>query len=508
MPKYPRGILGVKKDPKNQVLFSFNVREGDEWPSDDDEDDDYNPGDDSDSGAKKSTTRKSQKRQKGTSRTQRNNKKQKLSQNDKDAIESSRLMNSDAVPMLPPEIWEKIFMIIVKKEGAIPFLLRAERVCQMWKEICTLPHLWHTVDMSYGWIKSSEAKFKAFCRNRLSQCKDLNVSGCVFMKNAWAVDAIVKFCPNLRTINLSHCKKLPNGSVEKIVTGCKYLEDIDLNSTTTDAVSTQTLNLIADKCRSNLKRIVICNNMVKSINIFLTSLTWKCPNLEYLDVSNVKFTSGWLALDLLNFQRRCPKLKRLYLSNVVTQARFDTGREQALAEFPGFTNLEELSMAHQESYLSCETLRRILKNATKLTLLDLRGCTAEQIVCVLKTIDCPNLQHLYLSKSDAATCQCLCDIMKKWRHSLTDLDLSWNNYSRNVLESALTSLCEGEGDCNIQSLNLSGTRVDMEHLRKVLHSLTQLETLDLSSCRDLDRGCKRIYKTHQEIQQLRKSLKL
>lgn len=43
MPKYPKGILGVRKDPKNQILFSFNVREGDEWPSDDDEDDDYRP---------------------------------------------------------------------------------------------------------------------------------------------------------------------------------------------------------------------------------------------------------------------------------------------------------------------------------------------------------------------------------------------------------------------------------------------------------------------------------
>jgi hypothetical protein len=44
MPKYPKGILGVRKDPKNQILFSFSARQGDEWPSDDDDDSDYRPG--------------------------------------------------------------------------------------------------------------------------------------------------------------------------------------------------------------------------------------------------------------------------------------------------------------------------------------------------------------------------------------------------------------------------------------------------------------------------------
>lgn len=36
-----RGILGVKKDPKNPMLFSFSG--GDGWPSSDSEDSDYTP---------------------------------------------------------------------------------------------------------------------------------------------------------------------------------------------------------------------------------------------------------------------------------------------------------------------------------------------------------------------------------------------------------------------------------------------------------------------------------
>ena len=38
-----KGILGLRKDPKNQMLFSFVVRSGEEWQSDSD-DSDYDPG--------------------------------------------------------------------------------------------------------------------------------------------------------------------------------------------------------------------------------------------------------------------------------------------------------------------------------------------------------------------------------------------------------------------------------------------------------------------------------
>ena len=47
--KGDRGILGFKKDPKNQILFSFSACKGGEWPSDDSDDSDYMPGDELDS---------------------------------------------------------------------------------------------------------------------------------------------------------------------------------------------------------------------------------------------------------------------------------------------------------------------------------------------------------------------------------------------------------------------------------------------------------------------------
>ena len=45
MAKMEKGIFGIKKDPKNQMLFTFVVRNGDEWPSSDSGDSDYSPAD-------------------------------------------------------------------------------------------------------------------------------------------------------------------------------------------------------------------------------------------------------------------------------------------------------------------------------------------------------------------------------------------------------------------------------------------------------------------------------
>lgn len=42
MKKFEKGILGYRKDPKNQFLFTFTARKGEEWPSDS-EDSDYEP---------------------------------------------------------------------------------------------------------------------------------------------------------------------------------------------------------------------------------------------------------------------------------------------------------------------------------------------------------------------------------------------------------------------------------------------------------------------------------
>ena len=47
MPGSELGVLGIKKDPKNPLIFTFR-RGGEEWPSSDSADSDYDPGSGSD----------------------------------------------------------------------------------------------------------------------------------------------------------------------------------------------------------------------------------------------------------------------------------------------------------------------------------------------------------------------------------------------------------------------------------------------------------------------------
>ncbi|XP_045174876.2 F-box/LRR-repeat protein 6-like [Mercenaria mercenaria] len=520
MPKYPKGILGVRKDPRNQILFSFSARQGDEWPSDDDEDADYTPGKDTDSEYEGSGTSKESQKRKIKDKKTETARKKKIKENSHETTEkrscTSRIVQRNTseypafdgeLPSLPTEVWEKIFKIIVEKDGALPFLHRAARVCRLWNDISKRPHLWEKTDMSFGWLNLKESQLKSICENRLRSCRDLSVSGCKFMNHSWGVQAITDNCHNLRAINLSNCKKLPVGSVDKIVSSCKHLQDIDLSSTTVDAVAQQTLINIAEKCGPNLKRIVISENFAKNLSTFLTKIAEKCPNLEHLDISNVKWQSGH-TYDIESFQRSCSKLKSFYSSNNVARAM--PASQQNLQQSPGFPDLEELSLAALESnrLTTSDFIERFVKNATKLRLIDLRGCLSDRVVTVLKDIEADDVEQLYLARSQVASCLCLDDILRRWQHSLSHLDLSWNNFTRNSLDSGLDVLCDFCGESRMLQLSLAGTNVHMNTLKKILRKMTKLDRLDLSSCRDLDRGCKREYKSQAEINDLRKSLGL
>ena len=55
----------------------------------------------------------------------------------------------------------------------------------------------------------------------------------------------------------------------------------------------------------------------------------------------------------------------------------------------------------------------------------------------------------------------------QWRHSLTDLDLSWNNFRDGILGLALVSLKTGTCDppSKLVNVNLAGTPVTMTMVR-------------------------------------------
>lgn len=506
------------------MLFSFSVRDGEEWPSDDDEDSDYKPGQGSDSDTnvaksakpkRKAAKKSNPKTQKSTSKKTTGTSKQTTKKRKSAECGADGLINkvskveeySGNVPALPTELWERIFQFVVQKDGALPFLRVAPRVSQLWSDISARPYLWRKVDLSYGWVKLTEKTFRWLCEKRLSECQELNMTNCPVMSKLGSVQCIAQNLPQLKVLNLSRCTKLPTDSVSIIVNGCKHLEDLDLTSTTQDSVSTQTLCHVANTCGVNLRRLVVSNNVLRGFNGALAAIMDKCPNLEHLDISNATVSSGFISLDIEKLQRSCPKLRSLGLANTVFMATNITQR--AREESPGFPDLEELSLAVTNDsicVISENEILRLLKGSTKLRLLDLRGCKSLQGVSSLEDIPAQSLEQLYLSRSAIITYDNLHQLVQKWRHSLTHLDLSWNTFRPGILEQALSDICNNPGNTPLHTLNLAGTPVNMDTVRNLLESVPNLCHLDLTSCRDVERGCKREYKTVEDIQLLRRSL--
>lgn len=96
MKRCHKGILGVRKDPKNQILFSFSAREGEEWPSDD-SDSDFLPSDEEDI----NLTRKRKKKSKGDNKQRSEN----------PAVSADTVKKGVLCASLPEEIWNYIFKL-------------------------------------------------------------------------------------------------------------------------------------------------------------------------------------------------------------------------------------------------------------------------------------------------------------------------------------------------------------------------------------------------------------
>lgn len=118
-------------------------------------------------------------------------------------------------------------------------------------------------------------------------------------------------------------------------------------------------------------------------------------------------------------------------------------------------------------------------------------------------------------------------IAQKWAHSLVELDLAWAN-AQKPLDSAVNAIAEkgAEGrlryyiillnkprimgtkyksNINFRVLNLCGSSVSLEPVKNVLKNCTSLVSLNLTSCRGLPRGVKRLY-VYSELNELKNAL--
>ncbi|KAM7384657.1 hypothetical protein PAMA_011824 [Pampus argenteus] len=255
-----------------------------------------------------------------------------------------------------------------------------------------------------------------------------------------------------------------------------------------------------------------------------------CPDLEFLEV-NTKLDSKECEFPVCiqALQIACPKLKIFRMLNV--RPLHKTMRNGAELT-SGFPLLEELCIATTSySYMTDKDLLDILFGSTKLRVLDLRGCS-RITPAGLATLPCLELEclfwgqyfssHIGLSSPKKG----LHMVTQKWNQTLQQLDIANQLFSEEDLEMAMSHLAQATDADTLRSLNLSGTRITPPALRfgvsrcrsrditqkqccvcttfcrSVIGQLTALSYLNLSSCRYLPRGMKRVYRGQEDIRQL------
>lgn len=557
-----RGILGVKKDPKNLMLFSFSG--GEQWPSSDSNDSDY-----SDPETKEKKTKKKQhndgcvkrRRRRHSSTTQEicpphqincpphkiNNevKKKKMNEINEIKVNDQLMMNkqspdvkstemdldarrsvsADCLKMklyqkrqetiksdddnwgklVPCVILVKVFKCIVESEGALPFLNRAARVNKLWNCLSKETSLWKRLDLSFGWIRRDEANLLSLAETRLCQLNEINLTGWKKLSQS-GYQVLADNCPHLSVVCLSGTG-IMSPALMYFTDKCP-LSSVNLSSVTTDAIAAKSLQYLLEKRGDSLRALILSFNSLKGFNAVLKSITTKCHELELLEICNSSFSSDFVTFDIEKMQIGCTRLKILRLTNSSFRVTHASTQEQIRS--PGFPDLHELSLGTSNpntgvgSDLSNNLLHRILKRSFGLKLLDLRGCT--NITCnSLQSLPIKNLQRLYVSGSSAAKYEGIEIIMTKWQHSLIELDLSWNIYPGMSLDMAMKKLASDPTKSKLEILDLRGTQISCYRVKSLLEGCPCLNRLCLDSCRGLPRGMKKEY-SGNILEQLRKDI--
>ncbi|XP_062542379.1 F-box/LRR-repeat protein 6 [Armigeres subalbatus] len=417
---------------------------------------------------------------------------------------------------LPEHILCEIFQHVIQDDGCIPSLVRLGKVCSAWHKASLVPSLWRTVDLG-NWAKDrfkTELKLKWLIENRLHNSTDVSFGNWKITNVQCVLDKLLAAAPNLVGITLTGWKQLTSDHLMFLVQEFKSLRRLDLSSINAEvngnktAVGQVSLCAAITEMGERLTHLYLAHNRLSGIPQIVKTLSTQCPNLVLLDLSNVStvaISHGILNIEQL--QAGCQKLKVLRITN--SHINMSTATLQEQMDSLGFPELEELSvasLADESRLFNDEYLQRILKTSTKLKLLDVRGCSrlTHDSLIRLPTWD---LKHLFLSG-----CSITRDlgsglelISSKWAHSLIEFDLAWANATK-PLDDALKALADKGPESPLNHLNLCGSSVSLEAVKEVLTCCPHINSINLSSCRGLPRGVKRLLQGPQEIAELRENL--
>jgi len=296
------------------------------------------------------------------------------------------------------------------------------------------------------------------------------------------LQVIGQHCHELQSIVLSRCENLTSKSIASLADKCYQLKMIDVAFTKIDIAG---LQHITTKLGSQLEKLNLMNCTRLRGGHILPLIQENCPNLTFLDVSGTNIR----AIHIEKLQAGCPKLKELFLVNLLLNSTPTSKTMKDEKKPNGFPQLENLGLPCGYTawfdHRNDKFLYRILWSSYNLKVLDIRGPNRFSPEG-LRGLPATSLEQLYLT-NNGCTFSKLAAIVEKWHHSLEVLDLSLNK----DIEDEHMELLRNSEMPKLRTLDLSSTSITADGVRSVLNGCPNLADLNLASCRGVPRGIKR-----------------
>ncbi|KAL1989304.1 hypothetical protein VTN96DRAFT_66 [Rasamsonia emersonii] len=353
---------------------------------------------------------------------------------------------------MPDEIKMEIFRYLTPKE-----IVRCSVVSKEWYKMCFDGQLWSRIDTSEFYSQISSDALVKIITSGGPFIRDLNLRGCVQLKDKWLSDGerITDACRNVVNFSLEGCR-IDKTAIHYFLLRNPRLEYINISALS--SVSNSAMKIIAQSC-PHLKTLNVswCSNVnTKGLKRIVES----CSELTDLRAGEIRGFDDEAFMEAL-FKRNTLERLIMHRTDVTdrslkvlihgTNPEIDVLTDRPIVPPRKFKHLD----LHQCSLLTDGGVRSLAHNVPYLQGLQLSQCTEltdNSIIEVVRTT--PRLTHLELEDLDKITNNTLVELAK--------------SPCAERLEHLNVSYCENLGDPGMLAVLKSCPRlksVDMDNTR-------------------------------------------
>ena len=355
---------------------------------------------------------------------------------------------------MPPEIRTEILRYLKPKE-----IVRCSSVSKSWHAMCFDGQLWSHLDTSEYYQDIPADALVNIITSAGPFVRDLNLRGCVQLRERWNTNGLADACRNLENFSLEGCR------IDRTSIHCFLLQNtrlVHINLSGLAGATNSAMKIIAQYCpRVEHLNISWCNNVdTRGIRKVVEG----CPNLKDLRAGEVR---GWDDIDFMAEIFKRNTLERLVLMNC------DSVNDDSLIAL----------IEGVDSEIDLLTNRAIVppRRLKHLDLTSCRGLSDTGIKALANNV--PYLEGLQLSKC----------------HTLTDASLTELLPTIPVLTHLDLEELDGLTNATLQSLAAASCALYLQHLSisycenlgdsgmlPVLKACPSLASLDMDNTRVSD----------------------